>query len=103
MAYKDYNRYNILKNDDGTIDTMPFVNIPINSSDKYEYWQEGISRLDRLSNKYYGNPTFDWIILLANNQYVSEYDIKDGDLIRIAFPLNKAKADYDAALLQYKK
>jgi len=103
MAYKDYNRYNILKNNDGTIDTMPFVNIPINPSDKYEYWQEGISRLDKLSNRYYGSPTWDWIILLGNNQYISEFDIKSGDLIRIPFPLNLAKTAYEAALMQYKK
>jgi hypothetical protein len=30
--------------------------------------------------------------------YVSEFDIPDGALIRIPFPLAKAKSDYEAKL-----
>ena len=37
MAQQDYNRYAIMKNDDGTISPMPFVPLPERSSDKYEY------------------------------------------------------------------
>ena len=103
MPYKDYDRYAILKNADGTIDSMPFVNLPINSSDKYEYWNSETSRMDKISQKYYGNPFYDFIILYGNAIYVNEFDIPDNALIRIPFPLNKAKADYEAILSAYKK
>jgi len=103
MPYKDYNRYEILRNTNGTTEPMPFVNLPVNSSDKYEYWNTEYSRLDKVSQKYYGNPFYDFLILYANNIYLSEFDIPDGALIRIPFPLQKAKADYEAILTQYKK
>jgi len=101
MPYKDYDRYSILRNSDGTINPMPFVDLPINSSDKYETWNPENSRLDKLSQKYYGNPFYDFLILYANNIYVSEFDIPEGALIRIAFPLSKAKSDYESILTTY--
>ena len=103
MPYQDYDRYSILKNDDGTTDVMPFIQLPTNQSDKFEYWNTEFSRLDKLSQKYYGNPFYDFLILYANNTYASEFDIPDNALIRIPFPLSQAKADYEAALLQHKK
>ena len=102
MPYTDYNRYSILENDDGTKDDIPFVNLPINSSDKYENWNPDFSRLDKLSQKYYGNPFYDFLILYANPEYVSEFDITDNALIRIPFPLAKVKADYEAILTKFK-
>jgi hypothetical protein len=103
MPYKDYDRYEPLKNDDGTTDMMPFVEISVNVSDKYEYWNTSFSRMDKLSQKYYGQPFGDFLILYANNIYVSEFDIPDGALIRIPFPYIKAKTDYDEGLKNFKK
>ena len=103
MPYIDYNRYAILNNDNGTTDPMPFVYLPINSSDKYEYWNSNFSRLDKLSQKYYGNPFYDFLILYGNPEYVTEFDVPDGALIRIPFPLQKAKSDYEAILTSIKK
>jgi|WetSurMetagenome_2_1015567.scaffolds.fasta_scaffold263756_2 hypothetical protein len=104
MPLQDYNRYAPLTtNDVIAISTMPFVEIPTNPSDKFEYWNSNFSRLDKLSQKYYSNPFYDFLILYANNIYVSEFDIPDGTLIRIPFPLGKAKADYEALLTAYKK
>lgn len=103
MPYQDYDRYAILKNDDGTVSSMPFVDLPINASDKYEYWNTEFSRLDKLSQKYYGNPFYDFLILYANNIYMTEFDILDGALIRIPFPLSKVKNDYEAILTAFKK
>jgi len=102
MPYTDYNRYNILKTTTGVLSTMPFVSIPKNASDKYEYWNIEFSRLDKLSQKYYGNPFYDFLIMYANPSYVNEFDIPDNTLIRIPFPLAKVKGDYDSALLNYK-
>jgi hypothetical protein len=103
MPRQDYNRYSILKNDDGTIDSMPFVSIPERSSDKYEYWNTTFSRMDKLAQKYYGNPFFDFLILYANPAYLNEFDIPDGALIRIPFPLTQARSDYEVALEQIKR
>ena len=103
MSQIDYNRYTILKNGDGTTDLMPFVNLPINPSDKYEYWNTEFSRMEKLSQKYYGNPFYDFFILYANSGFISEFDIPDGALIRIPFPLNKVKSDYEAILTAIKK
>lgn len=101
MPHLDYNRYAILSNLNGTMETMPFIKIPENSTDKYEYWGQ-FSRFDKLANKYYGNPFYDFLISYANPDYISEFDIPDGTLIRIAFPLSKAKGDYESLLLEYK-
>lgn len=98
MPFADYSRYSILKNGDGTTDSMPFVRLPVNPSDKYEYWNTTYSRMDKLSQKYYGNPFYDFLILYANPEYVNEFDIPDEALIRIPFPLSKVKSDYEALL-----
>jgi len=102
MPRQDYNRYSILKNDDGTIDMMPFIPIPERPSDKYEYWNVGFSRMDKLARKYYGNPLYDFFILYANPQFISEFDIPDNTLIRIPFPINKVKSDYESKLERIK-
>ena len=103
MPKPDYKRYSILKNTNGTTDQMPFVDLPVNPSDKYEYWNPEFSRLDKLSQKYYNNPFYDFLILYANRIYLNEFDIPENALIRVSFPLSKAKADYEAALTAFKK
>ena len=102
MPKQDYNRYSILQNDDGTTDPMPFVSIPERPSDKYEYWNTGFSRMDKLANKYYGNPFYDFLIMYANPKHISEFDIPDGALIRIPFPLGQVKSEYEAKLERIK-
>lgn len=102
MPYTDYKRYELLKKDDSTYENMPFVNLPQNPSDKFEYWNTDYSRMDKLSLKYYGNPFYDFLILYGNKIYLNEFDIPDGALIRIPFPFDKVKADYEAALTAFK-
>jgi hypothetical protein len=101
MPQRDYNRYAILENTNGTTEQMPFVVLPVNPSDKYETWNTEYYRLDKLSQKYYNSPFYDYLILYANG-YMSEFDIPDGQLIRIPFPLAKVKSDYEAALTAYR-
>jgi hypothetical protein len=43
---------------------------------------------------------YDFLILYGNKIYLTEFDIPDGALIRIPFPLSKVKADYEAAGLE---
>lgn len=100
---RDYDRYEMLKNSDGTIDSMPFIKIPKNASDKFEEWKVGNSRLEKLANRFYKNPFYDFLILYANPEYISQWDIPDGTVIRIPFPLAKVKKDYEDALKKYKK
>jgi hypothetical protein len=102
MPYKDYDRYAIL-NSDGSKMQMPFVNIPISPSDKYETWNSEFSRMDKLSQKYYGNPFYDFLIMYANGEFLSEFDIPDGVIIRIPFPLAKVNALYEGIVSQIKK
>ena len=94
----DYDRYEIFRNQDGTTDQLPFVKLPVNQTDKYEKFKLGFTRFDKLALKYYGNEFFDFLITYANPQYLSQFDIEDGQLIRIPFPLEKAKSDYEAIL-----
>ena len=96
----DYNRYEIYRNEDGTTDQLPFVKLPQNNSDKYEIFKLGSTRFDKLAAKYYGNVFFDFLIMYGNPQYISEFDIEDGALIRIPFPLDKARSDYEDGLKQ---
>ena len=98
MSTLDYNRYAQLKNKDGTIKSMPFIPLPVRQSDKYEYWNVSFSRLDKLAQKYYGNPFYDFLILYGNPEYISEFDIPDGTVIRIPFPLAQARSDYETKL-----
>lgn len=102
MPQQDYKKYTILQNSNGITEMMPFVKLPVNPSDKYEYWNNLTSRMDKLANKYYGNPFFDFLILYANPLYISEFDIPDNELIRIPFPLSKVKSDYETALQEYR-
>ena len=102
MPQQDYNRYSILKNGDGTIDNMPFIKIPEFLSDKYERWNLGFSRMDKLSKKYYGNPFYDFFILMANPEHINEFDIPDNVVIRIPFPLDSVKSYFESELQRIK-
>lgn len=101
MSNTDYNRYGVLSNVDNVIIPPPFIKLPLNLSDKYENWKLGYSRFDKLARKYYGNPFYDIFILCANPEYVNEFDIEEGTLIRIPFPLSKVKSDYESIMSQY--
>ena len=103
MPQRDYDRYAILINPNGTYEMMPFVNLPVNQSDKFETWNTEYSRFDKLALKYYGNPFYDFLIEYANPGFISEFDIPDQTLIRIPFPLAKAKSDYENALTAFRK
>lgn len=98
MTRIDYDRYELFRNPDSTIDQLPFVRLPINQSDKYEKWNITTSRLDKLAQRYYDNAFFDFLILYGNPEYISEFDIPDETVIRIPFPLDKARTDYENGL-----
>ena len=93
-----YNRYELLKNSNGSLYQPPFVKLPISSTDKYVEWTVGKSRLDLLSNMYYGSPEYGFLILYANPKYITEWEIPDSMIIRIPFPLSKVKQDFESII-----
>lgn len=103
MAKTDYDRYEILKNQDGTIDMLPFVKISEADSDLTETWNRDRSRLEKLANKYYANPFYDFLILYANPEYTDQFDIPDGKVIRIPFPFERAKNEWENFLKKSKE
>jgi hypothetical protein len=93
----DFDRYFYYRQN-GNVDQLPFVDIPVTSSDRYEEWKESVSRLDKISQRYYSSPLFDWVILQANPQYLCEFDIPNNAIIRIPFPLEPVLRNYDDSL-----
>jgi hypothetical protein len=98
MALQYYNRYNeFLINGQQTV--VPFVNVPQKPSDKVYIYKVGRSRLDKISQEYYGTPVFGWLILQANPQYGGlENTIPDGAILIVPFPLIASLQDYKGAL-----
>jgi hypothetical protein len=103
MPTQDYNRYLRLNLSNGLTEMMPFVAIPKSNSDKTIYWNKEHDRFDKLANVYYENPFYDFFITFGNPEYLSEFDIPDGALIRIPFPISTVKAYYENFLDNYMK
>jgi hypothetical protein len=99
---EDFDRYSIYRTQ-GDIEQVPFIKIKENGSDKYEQYIVGETRFDKLSQKYYGTPIYDFFILMANPTYVNEFDIEDGTIIRIPFPIATVKNNYISELEKTKR
>jgi len=79
---------------------LPFIRISERPSDKRDLYEVGKTRLDRVSEKFYGVPYYGWLILLANPQFGGlEFNIKDQTVIRIPFPLNTVLEEYNRQVL----
>jgi hypothetical protein len=98
MAGQYFNRYeNLIVN--GEQINIPYVKLPPKSSDKIYIYRVGISRLDKISQTYYGSPYFGWLILQANPEYGgSEVDIPNNSTLKIPFPLIASLLDYKSAI-----
>jgi hypothetical protein len=98
MAIQYYNRYNnFIINGQQTV--VPYVNLPSKSTDKIYIYKVGQTRLDKISQQYYNTPTFGWLILAANPIYGgSEWNIPDGSVLTIPFPLVASIQDYNNEL-----
>lgn len=85
MGYDRYNRFRV----NGKISVPAQVKIAPKSTDYFETYNRGSSRLDLISYKYYNDPGYDWLILMANPEVGDlEYLIPNGTLLRIPFPLD---------------
>lgn len=67
---------------------QPMRKISYASSD-LPYVFKQFDNIDTLADKYYHDVTLGWVIMCANPQYNFEWQIKAGDKIRIALPLNR--------------
>lgn len=78
---------------------VPYLDLPVKPTDKMLFYKKNITRLDKLSDEYYGAPYFGWLILQANPQFGGrEWDIPDNALIRVPLPLFLSLQDYKSAL-----
>jgi hypothetical protein len=93
-----YNRYNgFLIN--GSQTTVPYVDIPSKPSDKSFIYKIGRSRMDKISQQFYGTPFFGWLIMAANPEFGGlEFNIPDSSILTIPYPLLSSLQDYRAAL-----
>jgi hypothetical protein len=94
MARQNYNRYkDFVINGEQTV--VPYITLPSKSTDKRYIYKIGMSRLDKVSQQYYGSPLFGWLILQANPQFMGvEWNIPDGSILTIPFPLVASLQDY---------
>ena len=95
MGYDRYNRFRF----DGDVVIPPSVKIPVKSTDFYETYRRGYTRFDILSYNYYGDPNYDWLILMANPSLCGlEFEIEDGSEVRIPYPLSTTLENYNAQI-----
>lgn len=100
MAFSRYDKFI----HDGTMNLVPFISIPEKSTDYYEYYQRGITRLDLLSYKYYDDPNYGWLILQANPELEPyEFKIPNNTRLRIPYPLETTLIQYNEDIEYYKK
>lgn len=100
---REYDRYSKFRSDN-TIELVPFIKIPMHAEDLFIQYRRGTTRMDILSNEYYGNPNYGWVILQANPEYGSmEFEIPDGVTLRIPFPLETVIAEYKEGIDEYKE
>ena len=98
-----YNRYSRFSAD-GEMKLVPFAEIPVKPTDRYEYYRSGLTRLDNLSYKHYKDPNYGWLILQANPEVGGlEFNIIDGTLLRIPYPLDNSILYYENSIKTYKE
>lgn len=96
MGY--YDRYSRFRGD-GKIGIVPFGEIRKHDTDYFENYDRTKNRLDIISYRYYNDSDFGWLILQANPELGSiEYDIPNGALLRIPYPLETALIDYNESI-----
>lgn len=100
MAKQYYDRYQNFR-DNNQVKPLPFLKIPDSPTDIYiEY--KGRTRLDIVSQTYYGVPYYGWLILQANPQFGGlEFDIPVGSTIRVPFPLSVALQNYQDSITSF--
>jgi hypothetical protein len=98
-----YDRYRKFRRN-GVIEVVPGIRLSDKISDLFEVYKLNESRLDIISYNYYGDPNYDWLIMMANPEYGSlEYLIPDGATLRIPYPLDDTLREYETKVEKYKR
>ncbi len=98
-----YDRYENFR-DNNSIEQIPGIILTPESTDKQVVYKLGRTRLDIVSQEYYGNPYHGWLIMLANPQWGGiEFNIPDGEVIRVPFPFTNALERYILKVNRYKE
>lgn len=93
-----YDRYEDFKKE-GSVKPVPGIFLDNKPSDKKVVYKLGTTRLDKLSQEYYGNPYHGFLIMAANPQWGGlEFNIPDREVIRVPFPFNSALERYTAQI-----
>lgn len=101
MSRKYFDRYQYFI-DNGEFKIVPGLEIPIKATDRYYQFKKNKDRLDKISQEFYGSPTFGWLIMMANpSSGLNEFEIKDNFTLRIPFPLVSTLQDYKRAVELY--
>lgn len=101
MSRNYFDRYQFFI-DDGKFRIVPGIEIPVKGTDKFHNYKQGKDRLDKLSQEFYGSPTFGWLIMLANpSSALNEFEIPDNSILRIPFPLTSTLQDYKRGVELY--
>ena len=101
MAKQYYDRYQNFRINN-QVKVLPFIKIGQRSTDIIIEYKSNRTRLDIVSNAYYGTPYYGWLIMQANPQYGGlEFDIPNGAAIRVPFPLLNALQDYQEQVENY--
>lgn len=97
---KFYNRYKKVIANGRTIPIIPFIRIPDKNTDEQIIWKKGETRIDIISNKYYGTPYGGWLILLKNG-FFDENEIPNNTFLIVPFPFEKTIQNYVDELNRY--
>lgn len=101
MAY--YDRYGKFR-EGNEFKVVPGLTIPFSSSDLYITFHKDTMRMDMLSYKYYNDPNYGWLIMMANPHLGSlEFSIPDLSTLRIPYPLQNALKGYEQAISSYNR
>lgn len=100
-ARQIFDRYNtFLVNGEQTV--VPYIKLPSKTSDRRYIYKVDQSRLDIISQQFYGSPTYGWLIMTANPKFGgNEWDIPDGAILTIPYPLISSLQDYKNELNQH--
>lgn len=98
-----FDRYDKFKIN-GSVKTVPGIYLDPKPTDKTVVYNQGDTRLDRLSQEFYNNPFHGFLILAANPQYGGlEFYIPDGEIIRVPFPFQASIEEYNNKINEYRR
>lgn len=99
-----HNRYALFLDEDENHRFYPFIELENKNSDYLVLYTVGKTRLDKVSQEYYGDPYHEWLILQANPEHGGlEWNIPDNTLIRVPYPLSVTIQEFRRKLNRQKR